>query len=282
VAADAPPDNYEERHGAGQGRRADGRGRGQQARYGRRVGRGPPDTAACRSTDELSDAVADFHFPDDLWARVFYDLLVSASFGELPTERLVAAFVPIYFGRVGRFVIENRRSPTSRPRSGRAPGPRVRAAQAVSGRALARGRRPSRGRVADRSPTGRRGSCGRGSRVEATAGGPAMATRARRPRKAAAVPDPDPGRQPADRRGAGTGRRRVDGPQDGSLTVLGIVEVPRERRSARERRAPVRPAGCCSGSSTTRRTASRSTRSSGSGGAPPKASSRRRPSWTPT
>jgi glycosyltransferase involved in cell wall biosynthesis len=61
------------------------------------------------STDDLSDAVADFHFPDDLWARVFYDLLISASFGDLPTERLVAAFVPIYFGRVGRFVIENRR-----------------------------------------------------------------------------------------------------------------------------------------------------------------------------
>jgi hypothetical protein len=35
--------------------------------------------------------------------------MVSASFGDLPTERLVAALVPIYFGRVGRFIIENRR-----------------------------------------------------------------------------------------------------------------------------------------------------------------------------
>jgi hypothetical protein len=61
------------------------------------------------STDELSDAVADFQFPDDLWARVFYDLLVAASFGDLPVEGLAAALVPIYFGRVGRFVIENRR-----------------------------------------------------------------------------------------------------------------------------------------------------------------------------
>ena len=34
---------------------------------------------------------------------------VSASFGEVPVERLVAAFVPIYFGRVGSLVIENRR-----------------------------------------------------------------------------------------------------------------------------------------------------------------------------
>jgi hypothetical protein len=61
------------------------------------------------NTDELSDTVAAFHFPDDLWARVFYDLLVSANFGPMPSERLVAAFVPIYFGRVGSFVIENRR-----------------------------------------------------------------------------------------------------------------------------------------------------------------------------
>jgi glucosylglycerate synthase len=72
-------------------------------------GEGSAGHGGLPSTDELSDAVADFQFPDDLWARVFYDLLVSASFGELPTERLVAAFVPIYFGRVGRFIIENRR-----------------------------------------------------------------------------------------------------------------------------------------------------------------------------
>jgi hypothetical protein len=61
------------------------------------------------STDELSDTVADFQFPDDLWARVIYDLIVSTRFGAIPLERSVAALVPIYFGRVGRFVIENRR-----------------------------------------------------------------------------------------------------------------------------------------------------------------------------
>jgi glucosylglycerate synthase len=60
------------------------------------------------STDELSDAVSAFHFPDDLWARVFYDVLIAASFGEMDVERLVASFVPIYFGRVGSLVIENR------------------------------------------------------------------------------------------------------------------------------------------------------------------------------
>jgi hypothetical protein len=34
---------------------------------------------------------------------------VTSSFGDRPVERLVAAFVPIYFGRVGSLVIENRR-----------------------------------------------------------------------------------------------------------------------------------------------------------------------------
>jgi glycosyltransferase involved in cell wall biosynthesis len=72
-------------------------------------GEGTVGSGGLPSTDELSDAVSSFHFPDDLWARVFYDLLVTSSFGEVPTEKLVAAFVPIYFGRVGRFIIENRR-----------------------------------------------------------------------------------------------------------------------------------------------------------------------------
>jgi hypothetical protein len=76
---------------------------------GAEAGEGSAGSGGLPSTDELSDLVSGFHFPDDLWARVFYDLLVTASFGEVPTERLVAALVPIYFGRVGRFVIENRR-----------------------------------------------------------------------------------------------------------------------------------------------------------------------------
>jgi hypothetical protein len=53
--------------------------------------------------------VSAFHFPDDLWARVVYDLLVAVGFGDMDVERLVAALVPIYFGRVGSLVIENRR-----------------------------------------------------------------------------------------------------------------------------------------------------------------------------
>jgi len=59
--------------------------------------------------DDLSDAVAAFHFPDDAWARIVYDLLLAAGFGDVPIETLVASFVPLYFGRVASLVIENRR-----------------------------------------------------------------------------------------------------------------------------------------------------------------------------
>jgi glucosylglycerate synthase len=61
------------------------------------------------ATDDLSDTVAAFHFPDDVWVHVMYDLLIAASFGDVAVEKLVAALVPIYFGRVGSLVIENRR-----------------------------------------------------------------------------------------------------------------------------------------------------------------------------
>ena len=76
---------------------------------GTESGAGPAGAGGVPTTDELSDAVAGFSFPDDLWARVFYDLLIASAFGDIPTERLVAALVPIYFGRVGSFVIETRR-----------------------------------------------------------------------------------------------------------------------------------------------------------------------------
>jgi hypothetical protein len=72
-------------------------------------GQGTAGQGGLPTTDELSDTVASFHFPDDLWARVFYDLLVSASFGALPVEQAAAALVPIYFGRVGRLIIAGRR-----------------------------------------------------------------------------------------------------------------------------------------------------------------------------
>ncbi len=60
------------------------------------------------STMDMAEALATFHFPDDLWARVIYDLIVATRRGDVDEGQLVASLVPIYFGRVGSFVIENR------------------------------------------------------------------------------------------------------------------------------------------------------------------------------
>ena len=73
-----------------------------------RLGVGGDVASTTASTLEMAEAVASFHFPDDLWARVVYDLVVAASGAEAKVETLVAALVPIYFGRVGSFVVENR------------------------------------------------------------------------------------------------------------------------------------------------------------------------------
>jgi hypothetical protein len=64
------------------------------------------------STLALAEALSGFHFPDDCWARVIYDLVVAARAADAPVERYVAALVPIYFGRVGSFIIENRTQTT--------------------------------------------------------------------------------------------------------------------------------------------------------------------------
>jgi glucosylglycerate synthase len=73
-----------------------------------KLGLGGDTASTTATTQEMADAVATFHFPDELWARIVYDLVIAASRGKPPIEELVAALVPIYFGRVGSFVIENR------------------------------------------------------------------------------------------------------------------------------------------------------------------------------
>jgi hypothetical protein len=60
------------------------------------------------TTDAMSTALASFHFPDDCWARVIYDLVLSARRDPDAVERNVAALVPIYFGRVGSLVVAGR------------------------------------------------------------------------------------------------------------------------------------------------------------------------------
>ena len=54
----------------------------------------------------LADAT--FSFPDETWARVVYDIALAERSGRLPTERLVAALIPLYFGRVASLILETR------------------------------------------------------------------------------------------------------------------------------------------------------------------------------
>ena len=69
--------------------------------------------ASSPTTIEMAEALGAFHFPDDLWARCIYDLVIATRRGDVDTGTLVAALVPIYFGRVGSFIIENRNVTTA-------------------------------------------------------------------------------------------------------------------------------------------------------------------------
>jgi glycosyltransferase involved in cell wall biosynthesis len=73
-----------------------------------KLGLGGDTASTTASTVEMADSLAAFHFPDDVWARLVYDLVVAARRGDIAIEVMVAALVPVYFGRVGSFVIENR------------------------------------------------------------------------------------------------------------------------------------------------------------------------------
>ena len=79
----------------------------------RKLGLGGEGDTARASTLEMAEALGAFHFPDDLWARLIYDLVLSTRRGEVDTGQMVAALVPIYFGRVGSFVIETRNLTTT-------------------------------------------------------------------------------------------------------------------------------------------------------------------------
>ena len=66
------------------------------------------------SPEMRTAAAAGFSFPDELWTRIIYDLIISARREPAAVDRNVAALVPIYFGRVASFVIENRDLTTDR------------------------------------------------------------------------------------------------------------------------------------------------------------------------
>ena len=65
-------------------------------------------------TTDRAEAAAAFMFPDDLWARVVYDLIAGARVAPDAVDTRVAALVPVYFGRVASLVIENRELSTDR------------------------------------------------------------------------------------------------------------------------------------------------------------------------
>ena len=68
--------------------------------------------AVSRADTPVSIEDASFSFPDDVWARVIGDVAVAAHLGMMTIDTLVAALVPLYFGRVAGFVIETREMTT--------------------------------------------------------------------------------------------------------------------------------------------------------------------------
>ncbi|MES2209417.1 MAG: glycosyl transferase family 2 [Chloroflexota bacterium] len=64
--------------------------------------------AVTPTTAHMAASLAGFHFPDDLWARTVYDMILAARRDPEGIDRMVASFVPVYFGRVASFIIENR------------------------------------------------------------------------------------------------------------------------------------------------------------------------------
>src|SRR5437899_1864687 len=47
-----------------------------------------------------------FHIPDDLWARIVYDIAVAYHRYSMPREHLLKALTPLYLGRTASFVLE--------------------------------------------------------------------------------------------------------------------------------------------------------------------------------
>jgi hypothetical protein len=62
----------------------------------------------------MANLAAGFAFPDAVWARVIFDLVLAARDHPDRVDAFVAALVPIYFGRVASSVIENRDLTTER------------------------------------------------------------------------------------------------------------------------------------------------------------------------
>ena len=66
------------------------------------------------STATMAAAASAFAFPDATWAKVIYDLVLTARAEPARLEAFVTSLVPVYFGRVASAVIENRDLSTER------------------------------------------------------------------------------------------------------------------------------------------------------------------------
>jgi hypothetical protein len=66
------------------------------------------------ATSAMANSAAGFAFPDAVWARVIFDLVIAARDHPDRLDAIVAALVPVYFGRVASSVIENRDLSTER------------------------------------------------------------------------------------------------------------------------------------------------------------------------
>ena len=78
-----------------------------------KLGVGGEDETAHRSTAAMADAMAGFHLPDDLWARIVYDLVIAAKRGDVDLAPLVASFVPVYFAKTASAIVETRHLDTA-------------------------------------------------------------------------------------------------------------------------------------------------------------------------
>ena len=67
---------------------------------------------ATRADKPVELAESGFHFPDETWARLVYDVLLAHRERRVPVDQLVASLVPLYFGRVASLVLETREMTT--------------------------------------------------------------------------------------------------------------------------------------------------------------------------
>ncbi|HEY7600606.1 MAG TPA: hypothetical protein VH741_11820, partial [Candidatus Limnocylindrales bacterium] len=61
---------------------------------------------ATRADVPTDIGAASFNVPDLTWAQVVYDIALAHHHAKLPLDRLVAALIPIYFGRVASLILE--------------------------------------------------------------------------------------------------------------------------------------------------------------------------------